>query len=61
MTQETKQERVITPAENSAVPTETTYPAQGRAERKKAILELTDAELQLVNGGAGKGGIGGEF
>ncbi len=29
--------------------------------REEAITELTDATLQAVNGGSGKGGIGGEF
>ncbi len=61
MTQETKQERVITPAENSAVPTGTAQPSQGGTSKKEAVVELSDADLQAVNGGSVRGGGGGNF
>ena len=57
MTQKTLQEQAPTPAENPAVPTGTAHPSQSRAGRKKATVELTDADLQAVNGGGSKPGI----
>lgn len=50
MTQRTIQEQVPAPAEQPAAPTGTPQPSQGRADRKKAIVELTDAELQGASG-----------
>lgn len=60
MTQETKQEQAPTPAENPAVSTGMAQPSQDCADRKKSVVELTDADLQAVNGGGGRGGLGGE-
>jgi hypothetical protein len=57
MRQEIKPEQVPMPAENPAVPAGTAHPSQGRADRKKAVVELTDADLQTVSGGGSKPGI----
>ena len=59
MTQEIKQEQGPTPAKQPAQ-TGKAEQSKSRADRKKATVELTDAELQAVNGGGGRGGIGGE-
>ena len=34
---------------------------KGRADRKKALVELTDADLQAVSGGASKPSSGGNI
>ena len=57
MRQETTQAQVPTPAEKPAVPTGTAHPSQGRADKKSAFVELTDADLQAVNGGGSKPGV----
>lgn len=57
MTQETRREQVPVHAEKPA-PTGKTEHLKARADRKKAIIELTDADLQAVNGGGSKPGIG---
>lgn len=61
MTQETKQERVITSAESLVVFSGTAQPTQGGAGAKKAVTELTDTDLQAVTGGGGRGGLGGDI
>lgn len=59
MTQETKHKQ--TPARTEKpVPAGKAEQPTGRADRKKAIAELTDADLQTVSGGGGAGGLGGE-
>jgi hypothetical protein len=58
MTHKIPQEQAHARAERPAVSTGTTHPSQGCADRKKAIVELTDADLQAVNGGGSKPGIG---
>jgi hypothetical protein len=57
MTHETVQAQISTPAEKPAAPTKAVQPSQGRADKKKAIIELTDVELQAVSGGGSKPGI----
>ena len=59
MTQNTKPEQSPVHAEQPA-PTGKAEQPGNRADRKKGIVELTDAELQAVNGGGGRGGLGGE-
>lgn len=59
MTQETKQERTPARAEKPAPAGKAEQP-QGRADREKAIVELTEADLQAVSGGGGRSGIGGD-
>ena len=56
MAQETTQAQAPTPAEPPAVPASAAQPAQGRADRKNAVVDLTDAELQVVSGGGSKPG-----
>ena len=58
MKHQTIRAQLPTPTERPAVPTETAQPSQGRADRKKALAALTEAELQAVNGGGSKPGIG---
>ena len=58
MTHETKPEQGPLPAGHPAVSNGTVHPSQGGADRKKAFVALTDADLQAVNGGGSKPGIG---
>ena len=59
MTPETKPEQAPGRTEKPAPAGKTEQP-RSRADRNKAIAELPDADLQAVNGGGGRGGIGGE-
>ena len=61
MRQETTQAQVPTPAENPAVPTGTAQPSPGGADRKNTLVELTDADLQVVSGCASKPTSTGDF
>ena len=60
MTHETIQAQVPTPAEQPAPAGKPEQP-KSHAGKKKAVVELTDAELQAVSGGGGRGGLGGDF
>ena len=60
MTQETKQGQTPARAEKPA-PAGTAEQPRGRAGNEVAVTELTDTDLQTVNGGAGlSGGVLGE-
>ena len=59
MTQETNQEQASVRAEQPAPAGKAEQP-QGRADRKNALVELTETDLQAVSGGGGRGGLGGE-
>ena len=57
MTHKTLQEQAPARAEQPAVPTGTAQPSQSDSGKKEAIVELTSADLQAVNGGGSKPGI----
>ena len=56
MTQETTQAQAPARAEKPA-PAGTAEQPKGHPRAKKAVAELTDADLQAVNGGGSKPGI----
>jgi hypothetical protein len=58
MTQGPIPSQVPASAEKPAIPTGTAQPRQGRAARKKAIIELADADLQAASSGGSKPGTG---
>lgn len=60
MAQGTTQAQAPTPAEQPIVPSGTVQSPKGPAARKKAVVELTEAELQAISGGGSKPGMVGD-